>query len=294
MDDSDVSWCMNNFTLEDAFYDVSATPLIFPDSDINTGVLGMRRTDTGQLVGTSSHRYGITQNVDLVESAELAFANSGLDDYDTLVHIHGHGSRVFITYDFTGDVATREISKGDVVGLRLTLVNSFDCSHKRSIRLGMHRQVSMSGMSGMNRSFALDQRHTIGNIEINQPLVNSQVESAKELIDLVVDRYQDFSLIGLSQDRGEMVIDYMVDREIIGLRLGEGIKDIWRTPTYSQDSPRNLYSFSNACFQYLDSPHSEYGRRFYEASNKAKEAIFTFCDKIANKPDMLDTLFDNS
>lgn len=279
-------------TKKDAFFDVEATELVFPDSEISTGVYGLRRMDTGDLLGTVSNRYGITQNKDLVNVAEQGFRQAGLTKWKTNVNLVRNGARTFITYDFTDEAAkamlkVKGVSKEDIMGLRMTLVNSFDGSIKRAIRLGLLRLVCTNGMVGFTEEFSLEQRHTSGNVDINTEVVFKAILTAKNSFQSVVSRYQQLANVDLPHMLGESLLNYMAQKSIVGVRMVEKVGQIWTNPSFDEDSPRNLYSFVNAWTQYLDSPHSDYGVRHYETAQNTKKKVFQFVSSIAQNPKKL-------
>lgn len=289
---------MKTLNRKDAFFDVEATELVFPDSvETSTGVYGLRRTDNGLLLGTASSRYGITQNRDLAKVAEQGFKSVGLNKFKTSVNLVRNGARTYMTYDFQDDAAkafirVAGISKDDVMGLRMTLVNSFDGSVKRAIRLGVLRLVCTNGMMGFKEEFSLEHRHTTGNVEIDTDMVFKAIANAKSAFERVITRYQVFSNVDVPQELGDALLNYMVSKKIVGVRMSEQVGGIWANPSFEEDQPRNLYSFVNAWTQYLDSPHSEYGVKHYETAQNTKAKVFDFVNKIAVNPKRLVGLVD--
>lgn len=286
---------MKNVTnnLESAFYEVESEPLRFLDMpNYDIGVFGNRRTDTGEHLGTVSSMYGVTQNFDLVSVAELAFIDAGLENYSASAKIVKNGARAYMEYKFDDEEVKREVIPGDVVGLSLTLVNSFDGRQSRCVRLGLHRFANNSNLIGSDVEFSLEERHIKSKVNLDQNLIMSRVEKAKELIDYTVERFRKLSRMNINTEQVERLFEYMVDKNIIGVRIVEKVKEFWNSPTNSFDHARTLYALFGAFTSYLDSSHSDYANSHYETAQTKKDVVLRFLERLADAPEKLDQLFD--
>ena len=132
-------------------FTVEQVPL-FDQQGRRTGFFGNQRTDNGIVLGVTSERYGIQNNAPLIERAEEAFNDQGLGDWEREVVVTGDGQRMRAVYDFKNQIKPREDrKKGDNMGLRLTVQNSFDRSLRVSFAMGVLRLVCTNGMTSLER-----------------------------------------------------------------------------------------------------------------------------------------------
>jgi hypothetical protein len=142
-----------NFTVEQV-------PL-FDDKGRRSGFFGNQRTDTGTVLGVTSERYGIQNNGPILERAEEAFDARDLGKFKRKVIVTGEGQRMRAVYDFENEIKERK--RGDNLGLRLTVQNSFDRSLRISFAMGMLRLVCTNGMTTLEKEQSMTKKHSTGN-----------------------------------------------------------------------------------------------------------------------------------
>ena len=81
-------------------FDVASERLLRQDGS-NTAIFANVRTDTNEILGTSTERYGIVQNSDLVDRAEDAFKARGIN-YERNIYTTDNGSKLRAVYDLKG------------------------------------------------------------------------------------------------------------------------------------------------------------------------------------------------
>ena len=108
----------------------------------NAPIYANVRTDTDEVLGYSTDRYGIVQNDDLLGRAESAFASRGIT-YDRNVYATDNGAKMRAVYDLQGpQFETKVPQVGDIMGYRLTVQNSFDRTLRVSFALVQCRSAA--------------------------------------------------------------------------------------------------------------------------------------------------------
>lgn len=256
-----------NFTVE-------AAPSFMQLADgtfVKDGFTVNRRTDSMTVLGKVTDRYGIVQNVDLINAAEEAFAAQGMTDYTRKVIVAGEGERMYAVYDFRK--VTRALAVGDEVGLRLTVQNSFDGSLRASFLGGILRLVCKNGMVTVEREFGMTQKHgsKVSVVFVQEALRKALAAWDKGL--LVFDR---LAAVSITQAQGVNILNRLAENNVLSGKLLEGVSAIWAAPSHREDNARNLFNLYNALTQHLT--HNVAGERF-ELAERVSRNVLTMLDK---------------
>jgi hypothetical protein len=226
-------------------FTVEQVPLFDADGR-RSGFFGNQRTDDGVVLGVTSDRYGIVNHGSLIDTAEDAFENAGLGEYDRKVYITGEGARMKAHYDFRNK--TRALKVGDEVGLRLTLQNSFDRSLRVSFALGMLRLLCTNGMTTLENEQSMTKKHS-SNVETG--FLGEALEKAISSWDKAVDKVEHLGSKSIEHDQGLTVLGNLVRMGALSDRMSAEIAKVWNDPSYDEDKGRNLYNLYNATTQHL-------------------------------------------
>jgi len=261
-------------------YSVEAAPSFMQLTDgsfVKDGFTVNRRTDTLEVLGKVTDRYGIVQNADLIQVAEDAFAAKKMTDYTRKVVVTGAGEKVYAVYDFKNH--TKKLKVGDEVGLRLTLQNSFDGSLRASFGLGMLRLLCLNGMTTMEREVGMTKKHSSG---ISVQFVSDALEKAIVSWNSATAVFDRLSDIKVTQIQGANILANLEKQSVISGKLREGIGGIWASPTHREDAGRNLFNLYNAVTQHLT--HDVAGDRF-ELANRVSSNVLAAFDRASQKSD---------
>lgn len=229
-------------------FTVEQVPL-FDDKGRRTGFYGNQRSDNGVVLGVTSERYGIQQNAPLLDAAEYAFNAQGLGDFERNVVVTGEGQRMRAIYDFKTEVKPRsERKKGDNMGLRLIVQNSFDRSLRVSFALGILRLVCTNGMTTLEKEHSMTKKHSTGN---DLEFLGRALQSAVKSWDKAMLTYNNLENIELTQNEGLNVLHNLSKSGALSERMAGAISKIWNNPTYTEDADRNLYNLYNAVTEHL-------------------------------------------
>ena len=266
-------------------YAVETVPSMvqMPDGSFRPdGFFVNRRTDTFDVVGKVSKRYGLMQNDALLGTAEAAFAKVGLADYKRSVIVSGKGSRIYAVYDFKNH--TRKLKKGDVVGLRLTAQNSFDGSLLAEWLIGLLRLICLNGMTTMEGGKAMSSKHyTSINIDAMTRALEAAIAAWEDSI-VVFDRLAE---VAITQAQGLNILGNLVLQGLLSARVSENIAPIWNNPTHKEDADRTLYNLYNAITQTLT--HDIALTRF-ELAQRTNIAVLKAINRAANDDSRLQSL----
>lgn len=235
-----------------------------------------RRTDTMQVLGKVSDRYGIVQNTDLLTVAEDAFKSKGLSEYKRSIITTGEGERMFATYDFRNQV--KKLKRGDEIGMRLTVQNSFDGSLRASFSLGMLRLVCTNGMVSIEREVSMTKKHSMG---IDTKFILKALDKAVTAWDNSADALNRLADVSLTQEQGVNVLAQLEDSAVLSGKLRENIGMIWASPRHVEDSERNLFNLYNSVTQHLT--HDVSATRF-ELANRVSGNVLSVLDRAARSP----------
>lgn len=210
-----------------------------------------KRLDTGQLIAPVSNHYKVVQTRDLVETAENAFANAGLE-WERTIRATGDGARVWAEYNFPNEVVElSNVKVGDSLGMRLTLGNSYDKTQKASFALGMLRLVCSNGMTALDKEFDFSKRHT-GVIDLGG--IGDALGKALDSFRVLRNEDNIFSRMAgveLTQEQGLNILQHLVKDKVVSEVVREGIAQVWNDPKHEEDYDRNLWNLLNASTQHF-------------------------------------------
>lgn len=235
-------------------FDVHQEPLLTTDGK-RTGYFGMVRRDTAEpmTLGVCTEQYGVVKNADLVEMVEESLAqNSMLMNHTSKKFVVRDGSRFYASYDFT-DFKTElkpvgKRAKGDILGLRLTVNNSYDRSSRVSLTLGFLRLVCTNGMKSLTKEFSMTKRHTLA---VNLDFIGDALANAVSSVDNSVAIFNRLAQKAITDEQGLTLLGKLEEKDVISAKVREGIEAVWRNPSYEEDTDRNLYNLYNASTQFL-------------------------------------------
>lgn len=249
---------------KDYQYEVEVVPLHGPDGG-DTPFYGTRRTDTKAFLGLCSDQYTVLQNGSLFDAAEEAFDARGMGKWTRSITIEAGGARVYGTYDFKD--ALTEVKRDDIVGLRLTVTNSFDCSMRASIDVGLLRLVCTNGMTTTMNGISMSQKHTS---TLNPKFIADSMDDVFKGYQQTTQELRQMQSIQLDQNAGHNIIKRLAHKDVYSLRTADRISEVWDKPRYQQDESRTLFNVYNAITQHLT--HDVSGRKYELAYESNKDA----------------------
>lgn len=262
-------------TTEDYSFDVKMQELYTQDQT-PTGFWGTRRTDTGQVLGVTSDKYGLLLNSDLIESVEGAFSDQKLK-FERKVFVARDGASMYARYDFPNEkVLVRGSSDvGDIVGMRITARNSYDRTCTGDLELGLLRLICKNGMKSVKRAFGFKQKHSR---KLNLDGVSNAVNCAINAFGNVGD---DFGLLAdrtIENDIGGYILKNLESDKVLSKTLREEITKLWLMPELmakygeGEKAKRNLYTLYNCATQHLT--HKVESKRF-EYADRVNQTVLT-------------------
>ena len=256
-------------------FTVEQVPL-FDAQGRRTGFFGNQRTDNGTILGVTSERYGIQNNAPLIERAEEAFNDQGLGDWEREVVVTGDGQRMRAVYDFKNQIKRREDrKKGDNMGLRLTVQNSFDRSLRVSFAMGVLRLVCTNGMTSLEREQSMTKKHSSGN---GLDFLGEALSKAIGSWDKALLTYNQLEAVEIEQQQGLNALHNLAKAGAISDRMAGAVSKIWNNPTYTEDEGRNLYNLYNAVTEHLT--REVEGTR-YELAERVNQKVLSRLDQAA-------------
>lgn len=271
---------------ENLNYTVESAPSYMQLGDgsfVKDGYLVNRRTDTMEVLGKVTDRYGIIQNSDLVSAAEEAFDKNGLANYTRKIVVTGSGEKMYAIYDFKN--ITRKLKVGDEVGMRLMVQNSFNGVLRASFALGTLRLVCLNGATTLEKEVGLTQKHSSN---INTKFISDSLEKAIGRWEHSLELFDRLSLISITQAQGSNILANLQKQTVFSKKLRESIEGIWNAPTYAEDSGRNLFNLYNAATQHLT--HNVAQTRF-DLSNRVSSDMLSVLEKASRDTGKLNKLF---
>lgn len=242
----------------------------------NTGVLGNFRTDTGECLGTTTEKYGLVQNTDLLETAKQALAARGLNPSSSQVIVTGAGERFFAEFSFRDKRLATQV--GDFFGYRLTLKNSFDCTLRAAIELGFERLACLNGMASLEREFSLTKLHRTGvSVDFIAQAIDKALATGADALQV----YNQIARVSLSDIQGVNVLDNLVASGELSGVIREGAQKLWLNPPRAADKARTLYNLYNAATEHLT--HQVKKDRF-EYANKLTNSLLLRFVNLARNP----------
>lgn len=229
---------------DNVLFSVSKEPLFLSDGT-PADAWAVRRNDTQMPIGIVSENYEIIHTRDIVEASENAFNKYGLNDFTRSMWSNRYGAGNYVQYDFKK--VTKEVAKDDIVGLRMTLRNSYDGVSKAVFTLGFLRLVCLNGMTSVNNDVFMTARHTsTGASNFN---VLGIVEQMMSQYEENIKMFSNMKEIDITQQAGHNLIDNLWQQNKIVERVAKRVHQVWSRPSYEQDKSRNLWNAYNAFTQ---------------------------------------------
>ena len=259
-------------------FDVHQEPLLTTDGK-RTGYFGMVRRDTPEpmTLGVCTEQYGVVKNADLIEMVETNLSTHGkLSKFNSNKFVVRDGSRFYASYDFPDfkselkPVGKR--AKGDILGLRLIVNNSYDRSCRVSLTLGFLRLVCENGMTSLTKEFSMTKRHTLA---VNLDFVGDALARACDSVDSSVQIFNRLAEKAISDEQGLQLLTKLEEKDIISGKVREGIEAVWRNPEFEEDKDRNLYNLYNASTQFLTRNVSQERYEYSERVNRDLLKVFS-------------------
>ena len=259
-------------------FDVHQEPLLTTDGK-RTGYFGMVRRDTAEPItlGVCTEQYGVVKNADLIEMVESNLAtHDKLSNYNSKKFVVRDGSRFYASYDFP-DFKTElkpmgKRAKGDILGLRLVVNNSYDRSCRVSLSLGFLRLVCTNGMTSLSKEFSMTKRHTLA---VNLDFVGDALARATDSVESQAQVFNKLAQRALTNEQGLSLLTKLEEKDIISGKVREGIEAVWRNPAYEEDTDRNLYNLYNAATQFLTRNVSQERYEYSERVNRDLLKVFS-------------------
>jgi len=264
---------------QDAFdFDVHQEPLLTTDGK-RTGYFGMVRRDTPEPItlGVCTEQYGVVKNADLIEMVETNLASHDkLSNYNSKKFVVRDGARFYASYDFP-DFKTElkpmgKRAKGDILGLRLVVNNSYDRSCRVSLSLGFLRLICTNGMTSLSKEFSMTKRHTLA---VNLDFVGDALAHACDSVESSAQIFNKLAQRAITNEQGLNLLTKLEEKEVISGKVREGIESVWRNPSYELDTDRNLYNLYNAATQFLTRNVSQERYEYSERVNRDLLKVFS-------------------
>ncbi len=272
-------------TSADYTFGVSQVPLYtrFNGREVASGYYSNQRTDSGHTVGVTSEKYGLVKNSELVDIAREGFKANGLKDYDEQLFVAREGSRFFGVYDFKNEVS-RIPRKGDEIGMRFTLNNSYDRTCRVGISIGMLRLVCENGMTSLENEQGMTARHsstvTLGSIA-------GAIDGAIAGFHRSVDNLAVMNDREITHDQGVIILNNLSQKKVLSESLKDSIEFEWNNPKREEDKARNLFNLYNATTAHLT---SDVAQSRWEYAQKVDRGVLGRLSQAAHDPAILHTL----
>jgi len=259
-------------------FDVHQEPLLTTDGK-RTGYFGMVRRDTPEPItlGVCTEQYGVVKNADLIEMVETNLASHDkLSNYNSKKFVVRDGARFYASYDFP-DFKTElkpmgKRAKGDILGLRLVVNNSYDRSCRVSLSLGFLRLICTNGMTSLSKEFSMTKRHTLA---VNLDFVGDALAHACDSVESSAQIFNKLAQRAITNEQGLNLLTKLEEKEVISGKVREGIESVWRNPSYELDTDRNLYNLYNAATQFLTRNVSQERYEYSERVNRDLLKVFS-------------------
>ena len=258
-------------------FNVASERLLRQDGS-NTAIFANVRTDTNEILGTSTERYGIVQNNDLVDRAEDAFKARGIN-YERNIYTTDNGSKLRAVYDLKGpNMKTRVPNVGDVMGYRLTVQNSFDRTLRVSFALGLMRLVCLNGMQTMEKDIDMVSKHST-KLDLANLITDKALDNALAFLKESGSIYGRLAATKLEDEQGLNILQNLTKKKVMSEKVRERVAGIWSNRDdllRSNNHDGNLYNLYNSVTQHLTDDVEE--TRF-EYSNRMGSQVLKAFDK---------------
>ena len=242
----------------------------------NAPIYANVRTDTDEVLGYSTDRYGIVQNDDLLGRAESAFASRGIN-YERNVYATDNGAKMRAVYDLTGDQFRTKVPQvGDIMGYRLTVQNSFDRTLRVSFALGLMRLVCTNGMQTMQKDVDMVSKHS-QKLDLDSLITDDALDKALGFLSKSGDVYGRLAATPLDEEQGLNVLANLTKKKVMSEKVRERVAQLWNNRgdlLRSDNHDPNLYNLYNAVTQHLTDEVEE--TRFEYANRMSNQVLKAF------------------
>ena len=234
------------------------------------------RTDTDEVLGYSTDRYGIVQNDDLLGRAESAFNSRGIN-YERNVYATDNGAKMRAVYDLTGDQFQTKVPQvGDIMGYRLTVQNSFDRTLRVSFALGLMRLVCTNGMQTMQKDVDMVSKHS-QKLDLDSLITDAALDKALGFLSKSGDVFGQLAATPLDDELGLNVLANLTKKKVMSEKVRERVAGIWSNRSdllRSDNHDANLYNLYNSVTQHLTDEVEE--TRFEYANRMSNQVLKAF------------------
>ena len=234
------------------------------------------RTDTDEVLGYSTDRYGIVQNDDLLGRAESAFASRGIN-YERNVYATDNGAKMRAVYDLTGDQFQTKVPQvGDIMGYRLTVQNSFDRTLRVSFALGLMRLVCTNGMQTMQKDVDMVSKHST-KLDLANLITDDALDKALSNLKDAGSVFGRLASVSLDDEQGLNVLQNLTKKKVMSEKVRERVAQLWNNRgdlLRSDNTDPNLYNLYNAVTQHLTDEVED--TRFEYANNISTKVLKAF------------------
>ena len=242
----------------------------------NAPIYANVRTDTDEVLGYSTDRYGIVQNDDLLGRAESAFASRGIN-YERNVYSTDNGAKMRAVYDLQGpQFETKVPQVGDIMGYRLTVQNSFDRTLRVSFALGLMRLVCTNGMQTMQKDVDMVSKHS-QKLDLDSLITDDALDKALGFLAKSGDVYGRLAATPLDEEQGLNVLANLTKKKVMSEKVRERVAQLWNNRgdlLRSDNHDPNLYNLYNAVTQHLTDEVEE--TRFEYANRMSNQVLKAF------------------
>ena len=199
-------------TINSHDFDVSLRPLFFKDNDGNffeSSKYAIVRNDNMNELGTVSNRYCPllhTEATEIVEEELNKLTNVGA--YEVNTALNKTGAIMHRSYTFK-DVQ-REVSKGDIVGMRLRIVNGIDGLHGFSAFMDGLRLVCTNGMTTTKEFYSVSLRHYTSGMDHHA--IQEFSRNMFDSFDKLMVTYKDWANEKINDRRAQLILQLLPKR----------------------------------------------------------------------------------
>ena len=256
-------------------FNVASEQLLRQDGS-KTPIFANVRTDTNEILGTSTERYGVVQNEDLLGRAESAFNSRGIN-YERNVYATDNGAKMRAVYDLTGDQFRTKVPQvGDIMGYRLTVQNSFDRTLRVSFALGLMRLVCTNGMQTMQKDVDMVSKHS-QKLDLVSLITDAALDKALGFLSKSGDVFGRLASTPLDDELGLNVLANLTKKKVMSEKVRERVAQLWNNRgdlLRSDNHDPNLYNLYNAVTQHLTDEVEE--TRFEYANRMSNQVLKAF------------------
>ena len=277
-----------NQTIDKGYdFKVNQVAVPHPITGNKSGYFMNVRDDNDEILGWTSERYGLVQHRDVLDRADKAFEDRGIDVTRKVIVTEG-GAKMRAQYDLKGDLFKADVPQvGDTMAYRLTAQNSFDRSLRISFALGLVRLVCTNGMTTTEKEVDMVKKHST-NINIGDLITEDALDSALNKLKNGLSVYSRLAGVDLEQEQGLIILQNLANAKVFSEKVRESVAQIWNNPTHDEDKSRNLYNLNNAVTQHLT--HGVADERF-EYANRVTTNVLKRFDMASRNPNRLKKLW---